>query len=154
MYLCTSPSLDHVESNVSWNDIDYDTVAQELGDYTSEVGFKEEVLRVWTDIGMLDVKTLAELEFRVEVVDVTVTMKRRKRWSTKKSKLSARGRSRQAVTQQATLEAIQHPAAIPKLPATKRTTRTTTRRFRKSFLPNKLLSRTATWKIMTRPHHR
>lgn len=71
VYLCTSPSLDHVESNVSWNDIDYDTVAQELGDYTSEVGFKEEVLRVLTDIGMLDVKTLAELEFRVEVEDVT-----------------------------------------------------------------------------------
>jgi hypothetical protein len=48
-----------------------DTVAQELGDYTLEVDFKEEALRVWTKIGMLDVKALAELEFRVEVVDLT-----------------------------------------------------------------------------------
>jgi hypothetical protein len=66
MYLHTTPSLSHRASNVTLHDIDYSTVAKDLGILVTRHNFKERALGVWSFRGPMELKTLDELEGRVE----------------------------------------------------------------------------------------
>lgn len=66
MYLHTLPALDHEACNITLNDVDYENVAAEFGAYVDRYIFADLALSRWSYNGGLELKTLEELEGRVE----------------------------------------------------------------------------------------
>jgi hypothetical protein len=66
IYLHTTPSLYHNESNVRLDDIDYASVAKDLGILVTRYNFMDRALAVWSFRGPMELETLEVLEGRVE----------------------------------------------------------------------------------------
>ena len=65
MYLHTAPTLEHADFNITLDDIDYSTVAVDLGTHVSKTNFPERAMGVWSFRGPFELKSLAELEGRI-----------------------------------------------------------------------------------------
>jgi hypothetical protein len=66
IYLHSCPSLDHQESTIDLDDIDYSTVTKDFGILVTRHNFKERALGVWSFRGPMELKTMEVLEGRVE----------------------------------------------------------------------------------------
>jgi hypothetical protein len=62
LYLHTSPELDHRASNITLDDIDYATVANEFGILVNRGNFADRALSRWSWSGGLELKTVVELD--------------------------------------------------------------------------------------------
>jgi len=65
MYLHTAPTLEHDDFNITLDDIDYSTVAVDLGTHVSKANFPERAMGVWSFRGPMELKSLEVLEGRI-----------------------------------------------------------------------------------------